>query len=137
MKQSRFGQGMIGSDRSPFACLKLFHVVGRNAGLWRRGLRFRRGIKVFDHAGLNFVIQGNFTAAKKGATETAAHKEVEELLARKNVIIQLAQSGHYRRLVLVRLHFVKHGVAEKLQTMPYGMLDEAMKVNWRGHGSEV
>src|SRR6516162_11656912 len=98
MKQDRFGQGMVGPDRCPFGCLELFRVIGRNAWFWRRGLRFRSGIKRCDHAGLNFVIQRNFTAAKKSAPETPALEEVEVLLARKSIIVQLAKSGHHRRL---------------------------------------
>ena len=51
------------------------------------------------------------------------------MFARKNIIIQLTQSCHYRRLIIVRLHFVEHGIAKKLQAMCCGMLDEVMKVN--------
>ena len=90
---------------------------------------FRSGIKVCYHGGLNFVIQRNLAVAKKSATKTPAHEEVEVLLARNSVIIQLAQRGHYRRLVLLRLHFVEHGVAKKLQTMRRSLLDEVVKVN--------
>ena len=59
------------------------------------------------------------------------------MLARKNIIVELAKSGHHGRLVLFWLHFVEHGVAKKLQTICCGMLDELVEVNRPGQRIEI